>query len=98
MEIKENIATDFQSEILEKFNYMLCPHSAVGGAAFNNLTGNKMLFASTAHPNKFDIETSGSTLPQSHPWLRNFEANENHKKIYPGDITSYSHFKGVGAF
>ena len=62
MEIKENIATDFQSEILEKFNYMLCPHSAVGGAAFNNLTGNKMLFASTAHPNKFDIETK---LPKS---------------------------------
>ena len=86
-EIMENEATECQSAILEKQNYLLCPHSAIAAAACQQYdVGQKMLFAATVHPHKFDGSgnTAGSS-PLPHSWLEQLDNTQLQREMFPGN-------------
>ena len=58
-------AAEVAADIATKFNYQLCPHSAVGVAAQLN-NPNKVIVAGTAHPGKFECENQRAAKPNAH--------------------------------
>ena len=85
MEIKEHESDAYLRHINDEYKYLLCPHSAVAAAACNN-SGGKMMFAATAHPQKFEHSTEITDRPQPHPWLEQLSQKSLHNNIYPGNI------------
>ena len=74
-------AAKVAADIATKFNYQLCPHSAVGIAAQLS-NPNKVIVAGTAHPGKFECDQMAT--PNAHYKLT-FDNVNTAQTVIPAD-------------